>query len=63
MAELGLFRVVTTTPPLRGIHLRPLGELFSDDDLEVVYGDGKQFDIMKNTLERTLSFSPFTSYD
>ena len=63
MADWGLFLVVTTTPPLRGIHLRPLGELFSDDDLEVVYGGGKQFDIMRNALEQTLTFSPWTSYD
>ena len=63
MADWGLFLVVTTTPPLRRIHLRPLGELFSDDDLEVVYGGGKQFDIMRNPLEQTLSFSPLTSHD
>ncbi len=63
MADWGLFRVATTTPPLRGIHLRPLGELFSDDDLEVLYGGGKQFDIMKKTLEQTLTLSPLTSYD
>ena len=48
MADWGLFLVVTTTPPLRGIHLRPLAELFSDDDLEVFYGGGKQFDIMRD---------------
>ena len=63
MAGWGLFLVVTTTPPLRRIHLRPLGELFSDDDLEVVYGGGKQFDIMRNPLEQTLTFSPLTSHD
>ena len=47
MAGWGLFPMVTTTPPLRQVHLSELAELFSDDDLEVVYGGGKQFDIMK----------------
>ena len=63
MAGWGLFLVVTTTPPLRQMHLRPLGKLFSDDDLVVVYGGGKQFDIMRNPLEQTLSFYPLTSHD
>ena len=63
MAGWSLLLVVTTTPPLRRIHLRPLGELFSDDDLEVVYGGGKQFDIMRNPLEQTLSFSSLKSHD
>ncbi len=63
MADWGLFLVVTTTPPLRVIHLRPLGELFSDNDLEVIDGGSKQFDIMRCYLEQTLTFSPLTSYD
>jgi len=40
-----------------------LGESFSDDDLEGLYGDSKQVDIMRNPLEQTLSFSPLTSHD
>ncbi|KGG29406.1 hypothetical protein EV12_0188 [Prochlorococcus sp. MIT 0701] len=55
--------VVINTTPTRRIHLRPFGELFSDDDLEGAYGGGKQFDIMRNPLEQTLSFSPLTSHD
>ncbi|KZR65738.1 hypothetical protein PMIT1303_01187 [Prochlorococcus sp. MIT 1303] len=51
------------TPLLRRLLLRPLGQLFSDNDLEGVYGGGKQFDIMRNPLEQTLSFSPLTSHD
>ncbi len=41
MAGWGLFPIVTTTPALRQVHLRELTELFSDDDLEVVYGGVK----------------------
>ena len=40
-----------------------LGESFSDVDLEGVYGGCKQVDIMRNPLEQTLSFTPWTSHD